>query len=66
MLCRMKSFRKANRDLYNSGYLQRQYRVKQERSNQLKIAVVGSGSFGDPSSLLIKTCDNFMYVYYDY
>lgn len=66
MLCRMKSFSKAKRDVYNLGYMQRQYRGKPERSNQLKIAVVGSGSFGDPSSLLVKTCDNFMYVYYDY
>lgn len=40
----------------------RAYRTKPERSNLIKVAVIGSGSFGDPASLLIKTCDSFMYV----
>lgn len=42
--------------------LKRTYRSKPERSNLIKVAVVGSGSFGEPSSLIVRTCDNFVYV----
>lgn len=43
--------------------LQRSYRVNRpERSSLIKAAVVGSGSFGDPAALLVKTCDGFMCV----
>lgn len=38
------------------------YRTRPERSNLIKVAVVGSGSLGEPSSLIVKTCDNFVYV----
>lgn len=64
MLCSMKSAVNRRRYVSELGYMKRHYRAnKPQRSNLLKVSVVGSGSFGEPSSLFIRTCDNFMYVY---
>lgn len=41
---------------------ERNRRKIKERSNLIKVAVVGSGSHGDPASLIVKTCDNFVYA----
>lgn len=52
-VCKIRSIERA---------LKRTYKSKVERSNLIKVAVVGSGSFGDPAALVVRTCDNFMYV----
>lgn len=42
--------------------VQRQYRMNTEKSNLIKVHVVGSGSFGDPAALIVRTSDHSMYV----
>lgn len=34
--------------------------VDQKTNNLIKVAVVGSGAAGEPSALIVKSCDNFM------
>lgn len=65
MYCLVKAFGKPKPNArlgFIENVVRHHYRNKVERSNLVKVAVVGSGSFGDPASLLVKTCDNFMYV----
>lgn len=35
-------------------------RPVEQKNNLIKVAVVGSGAFGEPSALIVKSCDNFM------
>lgn len=35
-------------------------RPVETKTNLIKAAVVGSGAYGEPSALIVKTCDNFM------
>lgn len=65
MQCLLKTFSNTKRNVcgYTDHALKRRsIRTKPERSNLIKVAVVGSGSFGEPASLIIKTRDNFMCV----
>lgn len=65
MFCSLKAFGKAksySTIKHFDNAVRRSYRNKPERSNLIKVAVVGSGSLGDPAALIVKTCDNFMYV----
>lgn len=66
MYCLLKAFGTtkptANRFGYVENVFHRHYRTKPEKSNLIKVAVVGSGSLGDPACLMVKTADNFMYV----
>lgn len=61
MMCLSRAISKTRCDVLRCS--QRYYqRNRPERSSLIKVAVVGSGSFGDPSALVVKTCDNFVYV----
>lgn len=35
-------------------------RPVEQKHNLIKVAVVGSGAPGEPSALIVKSCDNFM------
>lgn len=53
---------KVSKQISVEKIVQRHFRRGVEKSNCIKVAIVGSGSFGDPAALIVKTCDNFMYV----
>lgn len=65
MLSLVKAFSRTSRihlNVSRCGYVCRQGRQysKNESNDIIKVTVIGSGSFGDPASLLITTCDNVM------
>lgn len=66
MYCLLKAFGSTKPTASRLGCVEnvfhRHYRNKPEKSNLLKVAVIGSGSFGDPACLMVKTADNFVYV----
>lgn len=65
MYCLRKVFAEANIGRvksFENVVHQRNYRHRPEKSNLIKVSVTGSGSLGEPASLLVKTCDSFMYV----
>ncbi|XP_031626112.1 ribonuclease Z, mitochondrial-like [Contarinia nasturtii] len=54
----------SKRNVFSINVVKRTYRTKKkEHSSLIKVGVIGSGSFGDPASLLVKTCDNFANVF---
>lgn len=63
MYCLVKAFGKTKANIrlgYIENVVQRYYKTKQP--NDLKVSVVGSGSFGDPAALVVKTSNNFLYA----
>lgn len=67
MNCLLKAFGPSSGSRFQqSSFVQRNYRakIKYERKHEIKVSVVGSGSFGDPAALVVKNCHNYMYVWF--
>lgn len=46
------------KDVANRRHFRRP--TEHKSSNLIKVAVVGTGAPGEPSALIVKSCDNFM------
>lgn len=46
--------------LENVMYRRHFRRPVEQKNSLIKVAVVGSGALGEPSALIVKSCDNFM------
>ncbi|XP_055317663.1 ribonuclease Z, mitochondrial-like [Sitodiplosis mosellana] len=69
MQCLLRTFSNTKRNVCKIGSVEHAlnrslvHRTKPERSSLIKVAVVGSGSFGEPSALIVRTCDNFVHLF---